>query len=112
MVTHDDMTQVAEPVDPKPHVMSFTEAVSAQESVAGGVTGETGYPRSTVEEPKKELPGPQDDPAYKRIKAITEAKIRRDARNAKMTKCCKSKNKPRDKQKVKAAKKSKKRNRG
>jgi len=61
--------------------------------------------------PVAPLPSPQDDPMYRRVKAIMDMKIRRDAQRAKETKCCKSKNKPHDKDKKRAAKKSKKKNR-
>lgn len=61
-------------------------------------------------EPKEHLPGPQDDPAYKRAKAIMEARMKLDAQREKETKTRKSKNKPHNQKKNKEARKARKRN--
>lgn len=109
MVTSDDMTQVDTKVTsthPFQPIQYTEEPVDIVESTVTEVSESAGVPVETVP-----LPGPQDDPAYKRAKAITEAKMKRDAENAKRTLSCKSKNKPHDRSKQKAAKKAKKRNR-
>lgn len=62
-------------------------------------------------EPKEYLPGPQDDPAYKRAKAIADARMKLDAQREKETKTRKSHNKPHNQKKNKAAKKARKLNR-
>ena len=62
-------------------------------------------------EPKEYLPGPQDDPAYKRAKAIAEARMKLDAQREKETKTRKNHNKPHDRKKNKEARKARKRNR-
>jgi hypothetical protein len=51
---------------------------------------------------------PQDDPAYKRAKAILEARAKLDADRAKRTRCCKNHSKPYDKKKSKEARKARK----
>jgi len=56
---------------------------------------------------KEVLGSPQDDPAYKKAKAIQEMK----AKKARRTKCCNNHNKPHDQKKNKQERKDRKRNR-
>jgi hypothetical protein len=101
-----------------------------KETISGGVTGVSGSSEpegalimDSITEESSEVvaevtgevlpePGsPQDDPAYKRARSIMEYRLKMEAQKAKETKCCKSKNRPHDRNKVKAAKKARKRNR-
>ena len=64
-----------------------------------------------AEEEKTDLPNgflgsPQDDPAYKKAKAIQEMK----ARKARRTKCCNNHNKPHDQKKNKQERKDRRKN--
>lgn len=110
MVTSDDMTQVDTKVigtHPFQPIQYNTE--EPVEIVEGGTVTEVSEGVSVPVETVP-LPGPQDDPAYKRAKAIMEARMKLDAQRAKETKARKSKNKSHDQKKNKAVKKARKRN--
>lgn len=98
----------------------FTEAPAGEKGTEGSIieygdavdtTTLQGSTEVSNAEKKEYLPGPEEDPLFKRAKAIQEARMKLEAQRTKETKCCKAHNKPRDKKKTKAAKKARKKNR-
>lgn len=106
MVTESETvvnTEESSPTLSNPTIAYASENVDVEPSTEGTEVSNA--------EPKEYLPGPQDDPAYKRAKAIADARMKLDAQREKETKTRKNHNKPHDQKRNKAAKKARKRNR-